>query len=178
VKCIEMGLPTVKGILNIYAPFLVNFASSPGRFMMFVDPLLPYGFGMRIFRAYGGSKPIGENVENFGNFCNENESHEVVTDVHDDHSEIVLSPDTKKAMESMWLKVKNSSENPDWHTNLNSIEERSPEEAVSPLIYRTDSMIEENCVELEDDDEGLEMKISEKKNVEKKEEFVGDFIKM
>lgn len=173
-----MGLQIPKGILNIYAPFLVNFASTPARFLMFVDPLLPYGFGMRIFKAYGASKPIEKNDESFENYANESSTHEVITDVHDDFSEILLSPDSKKSIESMWLKVKNSTETPEWHTNLNSIAETSKEDPISPLLYRTDSMTNDTLPEVNENEEegGLEMKISEKKNDEKKKEFVGEFI--
>lgn len=177
-----MGLPLPKGILNIYAPFLVNFASTPARFLLFVDPLLPYGFGMRIFKAYGAAKPIEENRESFESYGNESSSHQVITDVHDDVSEILLSPDSRKSIESMWLKVKNSTETSDWQTNLNSIQEMSPEDIISPLVFRTESITEDTMFQNRnlndddgDDDGGLEMKIS-KKSEEKKEEFL-EFMK-
>lgn len=163
-----MGLRIPNGILDIYAPFLVNFASTPARFLMFVDPLLPYGFGMRIFKAYGASKPIGKNEESFDNYANENSTHEIITDVHDDFSEILLSPDSKKSIESMWFKVKNSTETPDWHTNLNSIAEASKEDPTSPLLYQNDTLPEINESEANG---GLEMKISQRKN-----EFFDEFI--
>lgn len=40
VKCIEMGIPTVKGIFNAYSPFLVNFAQTPARYLVVQDPLV------------------------------------------------------------------------------------------------------------------------------------------
>lgn len=166
VKCIEMGIQLPKGIFNIYAPFLVNFASSPARFLMYVDPLIPYGFGMRIFKAYGGTKPIDETIGGSMQNQNQNPTHEIITDVHDDHSKILISPESEKAMESMWLKVKNSSENPEWHRNLSSIDEKVPDESSSSLGGRNNSFqLEENFV---DDGgeiyDGLEMKSSKKDN--------------
>lgn len=132
VKAIEMEIPLPKGIFNIYAPFLVNFASSPARFLMYVDPLLPYGFGMRIFKAYGASKPLDNNADGFIPPNDEKSPHEIITDVHDDNSNVILSPDSKKEIESMWLKVKHSAE-AEWHRNLSSIEEKSPENSSASL---------------------------------------------
>lgn len=160
VKCIEMDLPLPKGIFNIYAPYLVNFASSPARFLMYVDPLLPYGFGMKIFKAYGASKNISDEVDGFIPKEDQNSTHEIITDVHDDHSKILLSPNSEKEMESMWLKVKQSSETPDWQANLSSIAEKCPEESASSLLSRSESFqLDENFNNIENEIyDGLEMR--------------------
>jgi hypothetical protein len=174
IKCIEMGIPTVKGIFNAYSPFLVNFAQTPARYLVVQDPLIPYGFIMRIFKTYGSSVP----VESGGDDENGNRETYEVQDENDNST--LLSPESSKSLEAIWQKVK-SSEEPDWHSNLNSIQEISSEEPVSPLVYRSDSLVEPNfeaATNYEDED-GLEMKIDEKKEVkeEKAGDFVDDFVK-
>lgn len=168
VKCIEMGVPLPTGIFNAYSPFLVNFASSPARFLTLVDPLVPYGFIMRIFKCYGASKPL-ENKSDLDNLEDTNE-HEMVTDIKDEiEGNTLLSADSSKCLELVWQKVKNTTDPSDWQSNLNSIEENLSEDPISPLIYRSDSIFEPNVVEDDGDDDVLEMKIS-KRNEEPKEE--------
>jgi acetyl esterase/lipase len=58
VKIIEMGIQKPFGLFNIYAPFLLNFTTTPARYLSFVDPLLPYGFAMRVFKYYGSIEAI------------------------------------------------------------------------------------------------------------------------
>lgn len=171
VKCIEMGIPLPKGVFNAYSPFLVNFASSPARFLTLQDPLVPYGFIMRIFKCYGASKPYDNDKYIVDNIQTSLE-HETVTDIQDDKEpSTLLSPESSKCLEIVWQKVKNSTETPDWQSNLNSIEENSSEDPISPLIYRSDSIFEPNVVEdADEDDDVLEMKISQRK--EEKEDVV------
>lgn len=179
VKCIEMGVPLPKGIMNAYSPFLVNFASTPARFLTLVDPLVPYGFIMRIFKCYGASKPI-EDDKNLVLNVETTSNNESVTDIKDDRENSnLLSPESSKCLEVVWQKIKSSTEAPDWQSNLNSIEENSTEDPISPLIYRSDSIFEPNVVDDVDDDEDvLEMKISmrrvEEENEEKEEEEAKD----
>lgn len=77
VKIIEMGIQRPFGMLNIYTPFLLSFCSTPARYLSFVDPLLPYGFAMRVFKYYGSN----EAIENFKNQSvnNENQSQNIIT---------------------------------------------------------------------------------------------------
>ncbi|CAG9797696.1 unnamed protein product [Chironomus riparius] len=179
IKCIEMGVPLPKGIFNAYSPFLVNFASTPARFLTLVDPLVPYGFIMRIFKCYGASKPF-DNTESVDDI-DESLKDESFTDVKDEKEfSALMSPDSSKCLEIVWQKVKHSTETPDWHSNLNSIEENSTEDPISPLIYRSDSIFEPNVVDETDDDDGdcLEMKISQRKDErdcdQKEDEVVKD----
>lgn len=145
IKCIEMGVPLPRGLFNAYTPFLVNFASTPARFLSFVDPLLPYGFIMRVFKSYGAvdlssaaisSSSIQQTSTGFGQEMEDN--HEIVKDVWDDNRDDnadPLSPDTSKALESMWNKIKTDVEDRDWHTNLMSIRETPSEEPTSPFNF-------------------------------------------
>lgn len=155
VKCIEMGIPPPKGLFNIYTPFLVNFASSPARFLSLVDPLLPYGFIMRVFKSYGAVDLDALDDPTSFNFENESSSsiHEIIKDVHDDNQETdLLSPDSSKTLEAMWNKIKQSTEEPEWQTNLGSIRETPSEEPTSPFEFPKT---------IEDDDNGgLTMKDS------------------
>lgn len=159
-----MGIKLPKGIFNAYSPFLVNFASTPARFLTLVDPLVPYGFIMRIFKCYGASKPFDNNecVDD----VDESSNQDQVTDVKDEKEYSgLMSPESSKCLEIVWQKVKHSTETPDWHSNLNSIEENITEDPISPLIYRSDSIFEPNVVEDNDDDEDmLEMKITQRKD--------------
>jgi hypothetical protein len=163
-----MGIKLPKGIFNAYSPFLVNFASTPARFLTLVDPLVPYGFIMRIFKCYGASKPF-DNNESVDD-VDESSDHEKITDVKDEKDDKeysgLLSPESSKCLEIVWQKVKHSTETPDWHSNLNSIEENITEDPISPLIYRSDSIFEPNVAENNDDDDEdmLEMKISQRKD--------------
>jgi hormone-sensitive lipase len=58
VKIIEMGIQKPFGLFNMYAPFLLSFTTTPARYLSFVDPLLPYGFAMRVFKYYGSNEAI------------------------------------------------------------------------------------------------------------------------
>lgn len=141
IKCIETGIPAPKGLFNAYTPFLVNFASTPARFLSLLDPLLPYGFIMRVFKSYGAvdldSEAVTSRFISTDHESNGEGKDEVVKDVHDDNSENpdLLSPDTSKTLESMWNKIKVSSEETDWHTNLGSIRETPSEEPTSPFPF-------------------------------------------
>lgn len=154
VKCIEMGIRKPKGLFNAYTPFLVNFASTPARFLSLVDPLLPYGFIMRVFKSYGAV-----NLESNEEFAiketetNNKNDHDIVKDIRDDDQEKtdLMSPDSSKILESMWQKIKVNAEESEWQTNLGSIRETLTEEPSSPFNFT------EN-----EDDEPLEIKISEK----------------
>jgi hypothetical protein len=159
-----MGIKLPKGILNAYSPFLVNFASTPARFLCLADPLIPYGFIMRIFKAYGATKPFDstdEKITDEMHAAASNSNEELVTDIHDEMDDL-LTPESTKSLEAMYMKVKTSTDSPDWHSNLNSIEEKSPEELVSPLVFRSDSIFESDVMHDADneDEEFLEMKIS------------------
>ena len=140
VKCIEMGIKKPKGLFNAYTPFLVNFASTPARFLSLVDPLLPYGFIMRVFKSYGATNI--DSIETTSNSENvlENKSHndhEIVEDVRDDNQEEsnLMSPNSSKNLEAMWLKIKSSEEDSEWQTNLGSIRETPSEEPSSPFDF-------------------------------------------
>jgi hypothetical protein len=133
---------------------------------------------MRVFKCYGASKPF-DDPDRIVSDESSNVNHELITDVHDDNeNENLLSPDSSKSLEAMWLKVKNSAETPEWQSNLNSIEESLCEGAVSPMIYRNDSIAEPliNDDDDDDDDDILSMKISAKKETGN-DDFVGDFVK-
>lgn len=153
VKCIEMGIPTPKGLFNIYTPFLVNFASTPARFLSLVDPLLPYGFIMRVFKHYGAIKlDYSTDSEDISTSAVAKMSDsKVVEDVHDDEQDVheLMSPDSSKSLESMWNTIKNSSEESDWQTNLGPIRETPSEEPSSPFLFNGKD---------DSDDDVLEMK--------------------
>ena len=140
VKCIEMGIKKPKGLFNAYTPFLVNFASTPARFLSLVDPLLPYGFIMRVFKSYGANTTdtieTSSNSENVLNNKNHID-HGIVEDVRDDNQEKIdlMSPDSNKNLEAMWLKIKSSEEDSEWQTNLGSIRETPSEEPSSPFDF-------------------------------------------
>lgn len=134
---------------------------------------------MRIFKTYGSSLPVNDEKEDEKEI--ENTSDEKITDVHDEKDgATLLSPESSKSLEAIWQKVK-STEEPDWHSNLNSIQETSSEEPISPLVYRSDSIVEPNFSGSMnyDEEDGLEMKIDLKKEIteEKEENFVDDFVK-
>lgn len=142
VKCIEMGIRMPKGLFNAYTPFLVNFASSPARFLSLLDPLLPYGFIMRVFKSYGAVDLDSDAVTSRFSSTDQAEKSkegnaEVVKDVFDDNNDSsdLHSPDTNKVLETMWNKIKVSSEENDWHTNLESIRETPSEEPTSPFPF-------------------------------------------
>lgn len=159
-----MGVPLPKGIFNAYSPFLVNFVSSPARFLTLADPLVPYGFIMRIFKCYGASKPFDSDKYIVPD-PNEQPKPEIVTDIRNEmENSDLLSPESSKCLEVVWQKIKNSTETPDWQSNLNSIEENSTEDPISPLIYRSDSIFEPNVVDTDEDEDVLEMKISQRKD--------------
>lgn len=139
VKCIEMGIKLPIGLFNAYTPFLVNFASTPARFLSLVDPLLPYGFLMRIFKSYGSV-----DLEKFDNETKAqkipppliitSESNQVVDVFDDNRDENEDKSHENKALEVMWHKIKDGAE-PDWHSNLGSIRETPSEEPASPFHF-------------------------------------------
>lgn len=133
-----MGIKVPRGLFNAYTPFLVNFASTPARFLSLVDPLLPYGFIMRVFKSYGAVK-----LDAAGKLLSNNTAAETtkkdekvvgVCDDNQDNSE-VASPNGDKALETMWHKIKTSTEEPDWHTNLGPIRETPSEDPASPFDF-------------------------------------------
>lgn len=148
LKCIDLGIRKPRGIFNAYCPFVVNFASTPARFMAMLDPLLPYGFIMRCLKAYGtppaGSESKGE-LENM-----KIKTNDIVYDDNQDESSN-LSPDSTKALETMWHKIQSNTELDTWQTNLGSITEMSPEEPVSPFLFHTES---ESADDIENKDDG------------------------
>lgn len=174
VKCIEMGIRTPRGLFNAYTPFLVNFASTPARFLSLVDPLLPYGFIMRVFKSYGAVKLDYETdapVVPLNVKGSENESeYPVVKDVRDDgqDNDDAMSPDTSKSLEAMWHKIKHDSDDPEWQTNLGSIRETPSEEPTSPFLFNSSNQDD-------DDDDALEMKIDSKGEKEK-QTFMSSFV--
>lgn len=143
VKCIEMGIKKPKGLFNAYTPFLVNFASSPARFLSMVDPLLPYGFIMRVFKSYGvvdlNSDAVSSSIKATtvnGENGNEKESMAVIKDVRDDNQDDdLLSPEANKTLEIMWHKIIDEVDDRDRHHNLESIRETPSEEPTSPFTY-------------------------------------------
>lgn len=52
IKCIQMGVPVPKGLLNIYTMLDVSFGVTPSRFLTLIDPLLTYGQSVQVFKAY------------------------------------------------------------------------------------------------------------------------------
>lgn len=150
LKCIEMGIKKPKGLFNAYTPFLVNFASTPARFLSLVDPLLPYGFIMRVFKGYGAvdldSDAVSDSI-NPTSICTESaedqETKELIKDVRDDNQnsgDLMLSPDTNKNLEFTWLKIKHNAAEGDWQTNLSSIRETPSEEPASPFNFAGDPL--------------------------------------
>ena len=144
LKCIDMGIKTPTGLFNAYTPFLVNFASTPARFLSMVDPLLPYGFIMRVFKTYGAvdldSDVISSSFKSFSattENTNGKEPKEVIKDIHDDNQDIddLLSPDTSKTLEIMWHKIKDNTDEGEWKTNLSTIRETPSEEPASPFTF-------------------------------------------
>lgn len=53
VKCIEMGIPKPKGLLNIYAAFMLEHVFLPSKFLNFLEVVLPHNTYLRCFYAYG-----------------------------------------------------------------------------------------------------------------------------
>lgn len=136
VKCIEMGIKVPMGLFNAYTPFLVNFASTPARFLSLVDPLLPFGFIMRIFKSYGA---VGLESVNDSQSDNQTQSQinkkKIVVDVFDDNQDEdeITSPESAKSLEAMWHKIKD--DDPTKLTNLGSIRETPSEEPSSPFQF-------------------------------------------
>lgn len=60
VKIIENGIKKPHGLLAVFTPFNLNFCSTPSRYLSFVDPLLPFGLIMRVFKYYGSVEAIEE----------------------------------------------------------------------------------------------------------------------
>jgi acetyl esterase/lipase len=56
IKCIEMGIKTPTGLLNIYAPHSLNFSYLPSRFLTLIDPLLSYKTTIRLHKSYAEKK--------------------------------------------------------------------------------------------------------------------------
>lgn len=138
LKAIEMGIKLPRGLFNAYTPFLVNFASTPARFLSLVDPLLPYGFIMRVFKSYGAVKlSTDETLSSHQSAVAKTKKDEKVEDVRDDNQDNsgVVSPVGDKTLETMWQKIKTSTEEPDWHTNLGPIRETPSEEPASPFDF-------------------------------------------
>ncbi|XP_023017610.2 hormone-sensitive lipase [Leptinotarsa decemlineata] len=52
LKCINMNIPTLKGLFVAYAPTLVHYTPSPARLLCLMDPMIPFGFLMRCLKAY------------------------------------------------------------------------------------------------------------------------------
>lgn len=183
VKCIEMGIKKPRGLFNAYCPFLVNFAASPARFLSLVDPLLPYGFIMRVFKAYGAvendandNNDLSVNLKQTQLNSDDDSKHKIISNIYDDTEDgrHMLSPDSSKALETMWLKVKTSIETPDWQTNLGSIRETPSEDVIGedPFSLRRESLManEELCAAVDDsDDDILEMKFSKNSLMSNKE---------
>lgn len=51
LKCVQMGVPTLKGLFLAYVPTAIHFMPSPARFLCLMDPLLPFGFLMRCLKG-------------------------------------------------------------------------------------------------------------------------------
>lgn len=133
-----MGIRKPDGLFNAYTPFLVNFASTPARFLSLVDPLLPYGFIMRVFKSYGAVDLESDSkVGRLKIETNSKHDHEVVKDIRDDNREKsgLLSPDISKTLEAMWHKIQANAEESEWQTNLGSIRETPTEEPSSPFTF-------------------------------------------
>lgn len=58
VKIIEMGIKKPFGLFDIFTPFFLEFSTSPARYLSFLDPLLSYGFAMRVFKYYGSNEAL------------------------------------------------------------------------------------------------------------------------
>ncbi|CRL00604.1 CLUMA_CG013864, isoform A [Clunio marinus] len=67
IRCIEMGVPTPKGMFNAYSIYLINLVETPARFMGFTDAFLPFGLTLKIFNLYGNARKL-----NGPNCCGEN----------------------------------------------------------------------------------------------------------
>lgn len=52
LKCIELGIPPPHGLLIAYAPLYMCLTISASRLLAMMDPLLPYGFMVRLLKAY------------------------------------------------------------------------------------------------------------------------------
>lgn len=52
LKCIELGIPPPAGLFIAYAPLYLCLTISPSRLLAMMDPLLPYGFMIRLLKAY------------------------------------------------------------------------------------------------------------------------------
>lgn len=51
LRCIEMGIPPPKGLFLAYAPMYLSLTMSPSRLLSMMDPLLPYGFMVRLLKG-------------------------------------------------------------------------------------------------------------------------------
>lgn len=51
LKCVQMGIPTPKGLFLAYAPTAIQFIPSPARLLCVMDPLLTFGFLMRCLKG-------------------------------------------------------------------------------------------------------------------------------
>jgi hypothetical protein len=65
----------------------------------------------------------------------------------------------------MWLKVKQNTETPEWHRNLSSIDEKSPEESTSSSLGRTNSFPFGEGLKEDETNDGFEIKNSKRKNL-------------
>jgi hormone-sensitive lipase len=64
IKCIEMGIPTPKGLFNIYAVFMANYVMAPSRYLGLMDVALTYSTYMLLFPAYNGYDKKALVIEN------------------------------------------------------------------------------------------------------------------
>jgi hormone-sensitive lipase len=64
IKCIEMGIPRPKGLLNIYAVFMANHVTSPSRYLSLMDVVLTHSMYTRLFPAYNGYEKEALVIEN------------------------------------------------------------------------------------------------------------------
>jgi hormone-sensitive lipase len=58
IKCIEMGIPKPKGLLNIYSVFNNCFTVTPARFLSLIDSFLPFFFAYRLYKSYAEQKEL------------------------------------------------------------------------------------------------------------------------
>lgn len=54
IKCIEMGVPKPKGLFNVYAVHMPEYATVPSRLECSSEVILPYMTYMRLFQGYHG----------------------------------------------------------------------------------------------------------------------------
>ncbi|KAL7041373.1 hypothetical protein ACKWTF_000748 [Chironomus riparius] len=68
VKCIEEGIRTPDGIVNIYGIFNVDFLISPSGSLTVIDPMLPFGMTSNLIKTYGMDLKVNDtSVDSNGN---------------------------------------------------------------------------------------------------------------